>query len=128
MLFAESTSTATSTNLFNTVSVAVAILGALCFVAAYFYVTFKKSERDYDKETIRSLKDNNEAVTGERDTWKERALAAEGENKVLQKMVTGAPEVDRLAKKTAEQHLESMKLQNKMIARLDKLIKQKVSK
>lgn len=112
MIFASDTGT---TNLYNIGSLVFFILGSLTYLLTYLRASVNKSNRDLDQDTISTLKENNEALTTDRDGWKERALTAEGKNIVLQNTVTAAPEIAKLATVTAQQHQESTKLQKDLI-------------
>ena len=89
----------------------------------YLRTSVNKSNQIIDKNTISTLKENNEALLTDRDGWKVRALTAEGKNEVLQNTVTAAPDIAKLAATTAKQHSESMGLQRKIIGELQQFIK-----
>jgi hypothetical protein len=122
MIFAETTQTATSTNLFNIVSVLFTVLGALAFIAAYFYVTLKKGERDYDKDTIRSLTENNTALRNELTAVKRERDQLIGEKTAWQKDITAAPEIEKLTKQMAKEHKDAMAAYRKILTALSKII------
>lgn len=104
--------TLNSSTIYNVGSIIFLLIGSLTFLLTYLRGAVNKSNHDIDQNTINSLKENNLALTNERDSWRERALDAEGQNKVLQNTITAAPEIAKLAKQTAIQHKASMKIQN----------------
>lgn len=105
------------------------VLGALSFLLTYIRAAINKSNRDIDRNTITSLKDSNAALTEDRDMWKEKANKLEGQNKVLQETVTGAPLIAELTRQVAKQHAATAKwqtqtttLQTSMIREFKKFI------
>lgn len=115
MIFATTTASATSAS--EVVVAGMVILSALTFIATYLRASGNKSNIDLKDNTIATLKENLEAVTLDRDSWKEKAKKLEGQVDVLQEIkVTATPAIERLTKQTAKQH-------NELIRQISDLIK-----
>ncbi len=113
----------------NVVSIVFFVLGSLVFLLTYVRSAINKSNRDIDRNTIGSLKDNNDALSEEREMWRTRALDAEGQNKVLQNTITAAPAIAQLTELVAKQHAENTrwqqentKLQTKMLKSFESFV------